>query len=231
MGCRALGGSGSGVGFPWGSQRELMKTGKWMEGRGQWPGPVASGLEREAVSWSWAWAGKGNSGLPSPPAPSDGEGTRQSRALLHRVTGCQGRETRRFVRLHLAEGLHSVQRGHPVRAAGPLRVWGVGPVQGPLRVPERGLGGGSAHNPVAPSCALEEDRRQGAGPGGGLGRAFSVEARGQKQPDPQPRGLHPPGPGAPGGAGFQRRGALGLPRTRSGQPWGSHCHTVTVPIS
>lgn len=72
-------------------------------------------------------------------------------------------------------------------------------VQGPLSVPERGLGGEAA--PVAlptalspASGALEDDRRQAAGARLGAGRpAFSVEVQGQKQPTPSLRACTPLG--------------------------------------
>lgn len=47
-----LGGSGSGVDFPRGTQRGLIDTVKWMEWLGEWPSPVVSGLEQEALVWN-----------------------------------------------------------------------------------------------------------------------------------------------------------------------------------
>lgn len=63
LGCQALRESGPGVGFIWGSQGELMETGKQMERLGEWPDPTVPGLEREAVSW-WAVGLQGSVGRP-----------------------------------------------------------------------------------------------------------------------------------------------------------------------
>ena len=49
-----LRGSGSGVGFARGTQRGLIDTVKWMEWLGEWPSPVVSGWEQEALAWNWA---------------------------------------------------------------------------------------------------------------------------------------------------------------------------------
>lgn len=177
-----------------------MEAGRWMEGLGEWPGPAGSGLEREAVSWGWVWSGhavlESEQGPPGAlRRPRTGE-VPHSLGPCSRVAGRQGPERRGVLRLPLAEGLPSVGRENPIRVAGLLGVLGAGPLLGSLRVPERGLGGGSsgpAHSPVPASCALEEDEGREPGPGWGLGVAFSAAAQGQKQPIPQPRGLHPAG--------------------------------------
>lgn len=182
--------------------------------RGAQPRAAVSGVEREAVSWSCAWSGHAvlERELWPPRAlqrPRTGEGPESLAPSCSGVMGRQGRERHRCLCLRLAEDLHSVRCEHPVWAAGPLRVLGASPVQGPLHVPESGLSSSSAPSAVTCLSALKEDRRQGAGTGLGAGcRAISVEAQGQKQPVPQPRGLHPTGPGAAGRAGI-----------REGVPW------------
>lgn len=214
--------------------------GRWwrrVERRGARPRAAVSGVEREAVSWSCTWSGHAalERELRPPRAlqrPRTGEGPESRTPSYSGVMGRQGRERHRFLRLRLAEGLHSVRCEHPVRAAGPLGVLGASPVQGPLRVPESGLSSSSAPSAVTCSSALEEDRRRGGGARvGGWVSCHLCRSSGAEAARPPASGSAPHWAGGCWKGRHQRRGALGLPRTRAGQPWGGHGHTVTSPSS